>query len=63
MDNKNTNAEEQQKFLEVMNALVELSKKNDNILQFEEIDKAFTAKGIDLDADKTEKVFENAVVR
>ena len=58
MDNKNTNAEEQQKFLEVMNALVELSKKNDNILQFEEIDKAFTAKGIDLDADKTEKVFE-----
>ena len=31
MDNKNTNAEEQQKFLEVMNALVELSKKNDNI--------------------------------
>lgn len=58
MDNKNTNAEEQQKFLEVMSALVELSKKNDNILKFEEIDKMFTTYGIDLDADKTEKVFE-----
>lgn len=58
MDNKNTNAEEQQKFLEILDMLVELGKKNDNVLQFEEIDKAFTAKEIDLDPDKSEKVFE-----
>jgi RNA polymerase primary sigma factor len=58
MDNKNTNAEEQQKFLEIMNELVELSKKKDNILEFEEINKIFIEKGIDLDPEKTEKVFE-----
>ncbi len=58
MDDKNTKAEEQQKFLEIMNMLVESGKKKENILQFEEIDKAFVSKGIDLDAEKTEKVFE-----
>lgn len=58
MDNKNTNAEEQQKILEVVNYLVELGKKKDNILDFDEIDKAFVSKGIDLDAEKSEKVFE-----
>ncbi|MCH5265317.1 MAG: RNA polymerase sigma factor RpoD [Lachnospiraceae bacterium] len=58
MDNKNTNADEQQKILEVMNALVEEGKKKDNLLDFDEIDKAFVNKGIELDAEKTEKVFE-----
>lgn len=58
MENKNTNAEEQQKILEVMNSLVEAGKKKDNILDFDEIDKAFTSKGIELDAERTEKVFE-----
>lgn len=58
MDNKNTNAEEQQKMMEVMNSLVEAGKKKDNILDFDEIDKAFVNKGIELDADRTEKVFE-----
>lgn len=58
MDNKNTNAEEQQKFLEILESLVEQGKKKDNILEFEEIDKSFAGSGIDLDAEKTEKVFE-----
>ncbi len=58
MENKNTNAEEQHKILEVMNSLVEAGKKKDNILDFDEIDKAFTSKGIELDAERTEKVFE-----
>ena len=58
MDNKNTNAEEQQKINEVMNSLVEAGKKKDNILDFDEIDKAFVSKGIELDAEKSEKVFE-----
>ena len=55
MDNKNTNAEEQQKMMEVLNLLVEAGKKKDNLLDFDEIDKAFVSKGIDLDAEKTEK--------
>ena len=58
MDNKNTNAEEQQKILEVMNGLVESAKKKENMLDFEEIDKAFMKVGIELDPDLTEKVFE-----
>lgn len=58
MENKNTNAEEQQKFLEILDSLVELGKKKDNILEFEDIDKSFAGSGIDLDAEKTEKVFE-----
>lgn len=59
MDNKNTNVEgEQQKILEVMNDLVEIGKKKDNIVDLSDIDKAFAAKGIELDDEKTEKVFE-----
>ena len=58
MDNKNTMAEEQQKFLDVMKSLVDMGKKKDNVLQFEDIDKAFSSKGLELDADKTEKIFE-----
>ncbi len=58
MDNKNTNAEDIQKFQEVLNSLVEQGKKKNNVLDFDEIDKAFTSKGVELDAEKTEKVFE-----
>ena len=59
MDNKNTNVEEeQQKLLEVMNDLVEIGKKKDNVVELSDIDKAFAAKGMELDDEKTEKVFE-----
>ncbi len=58
MDNKNTNAEDIQKFQEVLNSLVEQGKKKNNVLDFDEIDKAFTSKGVELDAEKTEKIFE-----
>lgn len=58
MDKKNTNAEEQQRMLVILNHLVELGKKKDNLLDFEEIEKAFAADHMDLDAEKTEKVFE-----
>ena len=58
MDNKNTNGDEQQKFLEILNALVEQAKKKENVLNFEDVEKAFSKVGVELDADKTEKVFE-----
>ena len=58
MDKKNTNAEEQQRMLVILNHLVELGKKKDNLLDFEEVEKAFVTGNIDLDAEKTEKVFE-----
>ena len=58
MDNKNTNADEQEKLMETLNHLVETDKKKDNILDFEEIEKIFVKEGIELDAEKTEKVFE-----
>ena len=58
MDNKNTNGDEQQKFLEILNALVEQAKKKENVLNFEDVEKAFSRVGVELDADKTEKVFE-----
>ncbi len=58
MDNKNTNAEDIQKFQEVLNSLVEQGKKKNNVLDFDEIDKTFTSKGVELDAEKTEKIFE-----
>ena len=58
MAKKNTNAEEQQKMMEVLNHLVELGKGKDNLLAFEEVEKLFTESGIELDAEKTEKVFE-----
>ena len=55
---KDTIMEEQQKMLELLSQLVEMGKKNDNILGFEEVDKLFTESGIELDAEKTEKIFE-----
>ncbi len=58
MDNKNTNAEEMQQFLEIANSLVELGKKKDHVLEFEEVEKAFAAQGVELDSEKTERVFE-----
>ena len=58
MDNKNTNVDEQQKILEVMNSLVELAKKKDNMIEFEDIEKAFAANGVELDGDKSDKVLE-----
>ena len=58
MDNKNTTGDEQQKFLEILNALVEQAKKKENVLNFEDVEKAFSKVGVELDADKTEKVFE-----
>ena len=58
MDNKNTKGDEQQKFLEILNALVEQAKKKENVLNFEDVEKAFSKVGVELDADKTEKVFE-----
>ncbi len=58
MDNKNTNADEQEKLMETLNHLVETAKKKDNILDCEEIEKIFVKEGIELDAEKTEKVFE-----
>ena len=58
MDNKSTNGDEQQKFLEILNALVEQAKKKENVLNFEDVEKAFSKVGVELDADKTEKVFE-----
>ena len=58
MDNKNTNGDEQQKFLEILNALVEQAKKKENVLNFEDVEKAFSKARVELDADKTEKVFE-----
>lgn len=59
MDNKNTKVEdEQQKILQIMNDLVEIGKKKDNVVDLSDIDKAFAAKGVELDDEKTEKVFE-----
>ena len=58
MDNKNTNVDEQQKILEVMNSLVELAKKKDNMIDFEDIEKAFISNGVELDGDKSDKVLE-----
>lgn len=45
MDNKNTNGDEQQKFLEILNALVEQAKKKENVLNFEDVEKAFSKVG------------------
>lgn len=59
MDKKNTNVEdEQKKMLEVMNELVEIGKKKDNVVELSDIDKAFAARGMELDDEKTEKIFE-----
>jgi len=58
MDNKNTNVDEQQKILEIRNSLVELAKKKDNMIDFEDIEKTFAANGVELDGDKSDKVLE-----
>ena len=59
MDNENTNVEdEQQEVLAIMNELVELGKKKENIIEMMDIDKVFASHKVELDDDKTEKVFE-----
>ena len=58
MDKENTNVEEQQKMLTIMNELVELGKKKENVLELSEIEKVFADQGMELDDDKTEKIFE-----
>ena len=58
MDKENTNVDEQQKMLTIMNELVELGKKEENVLELSEIEKVFADQGMELDDDKTEKVFE-----
>ena len=58
MDKENTNVDEQQKMLTIMNELVEMGKKKENVLELGEIEKVFVDKGLELDDDKTEKIFE-----
>ncbi len=58
MDKENTNVDEQQKMLTIMNELVEMGKKKENVLELSEIEKVFIDKGLELDDDKTEKIFE-----
>lgn len=58
MDKENTNVDEQQKMLTIMNELVELGKKKENVLELSEIEKVFVDQGMELDDDKTEKIFE-----
>ena len=58
MDKEDTNVDEQQKMLTIMNELVELGKKKENVLELSEIEKVFADQGMELDDDKTEKVFE-----
>ena len=54
MDKENTNVDEQQKMLTIMNELVELGKKKENVLELSEIEKVFADQGMELDDDKTE---------
>lgn len=58
MDKENTNVDEQQKMLTIMSELAELGKKKENVLELSEIEKVFADQGMELDDDKTEKVFE-----
>ena len=58
MDKENTNVDEQQKMLTIMNERVELGKKKENVLELSEIEKVFADQGMELDDDKTEKIFE-----
>ena len=58
MDKENTKVDEQQKMLTIMNELVELGKKKENVLELSEIEKVFADQGMELDDDKTEKIFE-----
>ena len=58
MNKENTIVHEQQKMLTIMNELVELGKKKENVLELSEIEKVFADQGMELDDDKTEKIFE-----
>ncbi len=59
MDKENTNVEEEQKkMMEIMTELVEIGKKKDNVIELSDIDKVFVARGMELDDEKTEKIFE-----
>ena len=58
MSKVDANVDEQQKMLEVITTLIEKAKNNENVLQFEEIEKAFTESGLELDTDRTEKVLD-----
>lgn len=59
MDNKNTNVEDQQqKMLTILAELVELGKKKENVLEMSDIEKVFAAHSMEMDDEKTEKVFE-----
>ena len=57
MDEKNvTTNNEEMKFLESLKNLVEMAKKKKNVLEYDEISQYF--KGMDMDAEKMEKVLE-----
>ncbi len=59
MDKKNTNVEDEQlKIITILHELVEIGKKKENVLEMSDIDKVFTTHGMELDDEKTEKVFE-----
>ncbi len=59
MDKKNTNVEdEQQRMLAILKDLVELGKKKDNVLEMSDMEKIFALHNIEMDDEKTEKVFE-----
>ena len=59
MDKKNTNVEDEQlKIMTILHELVEIGKKKENVLEMSDIDKVFTTHGMELDDEKTEKVFE-----
>ena len=53
--NKDT-VDEQAQFMESLNALVELGKKKDGVLDFRDINTLF--KNMDLDGDKSEKILD-----
>lgn len=53
--NKNT-VDEQAQFMESLNALVELGKKKDGVLEFSDINMMF--RNVDLDGDRTEKILD-----
>ena len=59
MDKKNTNVEDEQlKIMTILHELVEIGKRKENVLEMSDIDKVFTTHGMELDDEKTEKVFE-----
>ena len=59
MDKKNTNLEEEQKkMLSILNELVELGKKKENVVELSDMEKVFLSNGVEMDDEKTEKVFE-----